>query len=158
MDFHQVLSEVLVGAYPASIEDIDHLRQKVGVTAVLNLQTDEDIKRLGCDWRTLSAHYRRSKMAVRRVSVRDFDAEDLRRKLPDCVQALGELLRKGHTVYVHCTAGLGRSPSVVVTYLHWVHQLDLDRAVKAVQQCRPCSPNLEAIRLASQDLLGECAA
>ena len=158
MDFHQVLPEVLIGAYPASIEDIDHLRQKVGVTAVLNLQTDEDIKRLGCDWRKLSAHYRQAKMLVRRVSVRDFDAEDLRRKLPDCVQALGELLRKGHTVYVHCTAGLGRSPSVVVTYLHWVQQLDLERAVRAVQQCRPCSPNLEAIRLASQDLLGEWAA
>ncbi len=158
MDFHEVLSDVLVGAYPSSIEEIDHLRQKIGVTAVLNLQTDEDMKRLACDWRSLSAHYRRWKMAVRRVSVRDFDGEDLRQKLPECVQALGELLRNGHTVYVHCTAGLGRSPSVVVAYLHWVQQLDLETAAKAVQQHRPCSPNLEAIRLASQDLLGECAA
>lgn len=157
MNLNQVLPEVFVGSFPETVEDIDHLQLKVGVTAVLNLQTEEDMKRLGCDWRKLHTHYRKSKMVVRRVPVRDFDPEDLRKTLPDCVQALNELLRKGHTVYVHCTAGLGRAPSVVITYLNWVQQLDLDKAAQLVQKCRPCSPNLDAIRMASQDLLGDAA-
>jgi hypothetical protein len=32
---------------------------------------------------------------VRRVPVRDFDEQDLRDKLPDCVRALAELLKAG---------------------------------------------------------------
>ena len=157
MNFNQVLPEVFVGSYPETVEDIDQLRQKVGVTAILNLQTDEDMTRLGCDWRKLYAHYRRSKMVVRRVPVRDFDSDDLQQRLPDCVQALNELLRKGHTVYVHCTSGIGRSASVVVTYLNWVQQYELDKAFQLVLRCRQCSPDLEAIRKASEDLLGDAA-
>ena len=158
MNYNQVLPEVFVGSYPETEEDIDLLKTKLGVTAVLSLQTDEDLERLGCDWRRLQAHYRRSKILVRRVPVKDFDSEDLRKRLPDCVQALNELLRKDHTVYVHCTSGIGRSPSVAVTYLNWVQQCDLDKAVRHVMLARQCSPDLEAIRLASEDLLGDCAA
>jgi len=157
MNLNQVLPEVFLGSCPETVEDIDHLQQKVGVTAVLNLQTDEDMQHAGCDWRKLHTHYRRCKIVVRRVPVRDFDPEDLRKMLPDCVQALNELLRKGHTVYVHCTAGAGRAPSVVITYLNWVQQYELEKASQLVQKCRPCSPNLEAIRMASQDLLGDAA-
>jgi protein-tyrosine phosphatase len=140
------------------VEDIDQLATKLGVTAVLNLQSSEDFDELGCDWLSLHKHYRRLKIVVRRVPVRDFDEDDLCRQLPDCVQALNELLHKGHTVYLHCTAGLGRSASVLVTYLHWVQQLDLEKAVRVVQNCRPCSPNLDAIHRASEELLGDCAA
>lgn len=157
MNLNQVLPEVFIGSHPEAVEDLDYLQTKVGVTAVLNLQTEEDIERVGCEWRKLYAHYRRQKIVVRRVPVRDFDAEDLRKMLPDCVQALAELLRNGHTVYVHCTAGVGRSPSVVITYLNWIQQYELEKACQLVQKCHPCSPNLEAIRMASQDLLGDAA-
>ena len=155
MDFAQVLPEVYVGSCPASLEDIDLLHRKLGVTAVLSLQTDEDLERLDCDWPRLRAHYRRLQIRVRRVPVQDFDGDDLRRQLPRCVQALGELLRDHHTVYVHCTAGVNRSPSVVITYLNWVQQYELDQAVRLVADSRPCSPDLEAIRLAGEDVWGE---
>ncbi len=155
MDYTQVLDEVYVGSYPDGREAIDTLRRHLGVTAVLNLQTDDDMKRLGCDWPQLQSYYRRAKIKVRRVPVRDFDPEDLRRNLPRCVQALGELLRENHTVYVHCSAGLGRAPSVVVTYLNWVRQCELEAAVGHVTSRRSCSPNLEAIRLAGEDLWGD---
>ena len=155
MDYSQVLPEVYVGSCPESLEDIDRLQRKLGVTAVLNLQTDEDLDRLGCDWPRLRAHYRQLHVRVRRVPIRDFDEDDLRKRLPQCVQALGELLRENHTVYVHCTAGMGRAPSVAIAYLNWVQQYELDRAVHLVANSRPCSPNLEAIRLAGEDVWGE---
>jgi len=155
MDYSQILPEVYVGSCPAGPDDIDRLHRQLGVTAVLNLQTDEDLDRLECDWPRLRAHYRRLHVRVRRVPVRDFDESDLRKHLPECVKALGEMLRDDHIAYVHCTAGMGRSPSVVIAFLHWVRQYDLDHAVHLVASARPCSPNLEAIRLAGEDVWGE---
>lgn len=153
MDFDQILPEIFVGAYPESVADIDRLKREAGITAVLNLQTDADIYRLGVDWPRLEGRYRALRIALRHVPVRDFDAEDLQAKLPECVLALSRLLEAGHTVYVHCTAGVGRSPNVVIAYLHWVQQWGLDRAIDHVDRRRPCSPNEEAIRLATDEFL-----
>jgi len=155
MDFSRVLSELLVGSCPLNASDQDVLAKSLGVTAVLSLQTDEDLERLGCDWDRMRGHYRRLSITPRRVPVRDFDSEDLRAKLPECVRNLNELLREGHTVYVHCTAGMGRSPSVIAAYFHWMQPCELASAVRQIVSCHHCSPDVEAIRLASEDLLGE---
>jgi protein-tyrosine phosphatase len=151
MDFDQVLERVIVGSCPKSTTDIDRLKEELHVTAVLNLQTDEDLDYLSVDWPVLENHYRKLAIDVRRVPVRDFDRDDLRGKLPDGVAALRELLEEGHTVYVHCTAGMGRSPSVVVAYLHWIDDWGLGEALNHVSSFHPCSPDAEAIRLAGDD-------
>jgi protein-tyrosine phosphatase len=154
MNADQVLPQVVVGSYPASTADVDHLQREFGVTAVLNLQNDEDIDDLNVAWPLLEDHYRRSGIDVRRVPVRDFDQDDLRRNLPECVRVLRELIEEGHTVYVHCTAGIGRSPTVVIAYLHWVEGVGLDEAVVEVRSRRNCSPDVQAIRLAGEDWPG----
>jgi len=151
MNADQVLPQVVVGSYPEDTRDIDRLKRDFKITAVLNLHTDEDIDDLNIPWAAIQEHYRRSGVELRRVPVRDFDGEDLQAHLPECVRALGELIDDGQTVYCHCTAGMGRSPSVVVAYLHWVEQWDLDEAAGHVHQCSPCSPNIQAIRLARDD-------
>ncbi|HUT95835.1 MAG TPA: dual specificity protein phosphatase family protein [Thermoguttaceae bacterium] len=151
MNLDQVFPQVFVGTYPETTADVDRLRQDFGVTAVLNLHTDEDIDDQNVPWAALEEHYRRSGIELRRVPVRDFDQDDLRRNLPECVRVLRELIEGGHTVYVHCTAGMGRSPSVVVAYLHWVERRDLGEAFDHMNSCRPCSPDVAAIRLAGDD-------
>ena len=88
------------------------------------------------------------------MAVTDFDQADLRRHLPECVGGLRELIEDGRTVYVHCTAGIGRSPTVVIAYLHWVENWDLEEAAKHVESRRHCSPDLQAIRLAGDDFAG----
>lgn len=153
MDFDQILPSVLLGSCPESTEDVDRLIRDASVTAVLSLQTEEDFDYLNLDWDRFQAHYQGLGIEVRRVPVRDFDQEDLRENLPDCVDALRRLLDDDHTVYVHCNLGIGRSPSVVTAYLHWVRGWDLDEALDHVTGCRACSPNLDAIRLAGEDLL-----
>lgn len=149
MDFDRVLPNVLVGSCPRTVGHIESLGQEQGVTAVLNLQTDDDFARLQCDWPCLADAYRRQAIEVCRQPVRDFDGDDLALRLPDCVAALSDLLDRGHTVYVHCTAGMGRSASVVIAYLHWVRRLDLDKAIQSVTDCHMCLPNDQAIRLAT---------
>lgn len=155
MDYNRILPEIVVGSYPQSADDIDRLKRDSGITAVFNLQTDEDLRYLGLDWDSLQAHYAACGIEPRRVPVRDFDPVDLREKLPECVRVLNQLLAAGHSVYVHCTAGAGRSPTVVIAYLHWCRGWDLDEAVAHVTHCRPCSPNVEAIRLATRAFLND---
>jgi hypothetical protein len=46
---------------------------------------------------------------------RDFDAFDLRLRLPAVVSKLHKLINcNGGVAYIHCTAGLGRAPAVAV--------------------------------------------
>jgi protein-tyrosine phosphatase len=151
MHYHHILPYLLVGSHPASTEDIDELKDDVGVTAVLNLQTDDDFESLRIDGDRLHAFYESRGMQVRRVPVRDYDDDDLRRHLPRCVRVLSGLVDQDHIVYVHCTAGAGRSPSAVIAYLCWCQDWDLDDAVPYVKARHPCSPDVEAIRLASED-------
>ncbi len=151
MDVDPILPQLLVGSCPRERADVESLKADFGVTAVLNLQTEEDFAYWGIDWPDMEATYRASRIEVRRLPVPDFNPEALRRKLPECVQALDELLRAGHVVYVHCSAGMNRSPSVVVAYLHWVRGLGLDEAVDYVLERHPCDPYVEAIRLATED-------
>ncbi len=142
----QILPNLFVGSYPADPKDIERLKRD-GVTAVLSVQTDEDLAYGGIG-------EAQAGMEFRRVPVRDFDPGDLRRNLPRCAEVLDELLRQGHTVYVHCSMGVNRSPSVVIAYLHWVQGWDLERAAEHVLERRWCDPYLEAVRLASGDRAG----
>ena len=118
---------------------------------MLNAQTDDDMTRWGINWRRLELHYREAGVELRRVPVRDFDPDHLRRQLPKGVEVLDELLRAGHTVYVHCNMGVNRSPSIVIAYLHWVLGWDLDKATDHVMRCRSCDPYVDVIRLANED-------
>ena len=152
MDFDQILPNLYVGSHPHTSDDIDELKA-AGVDAVLNVQSDDDCEHLGIDWSRLCAHYFALGLTTRRVQIQDFDDDDLRNRLPEAVRVLDELLKEGHTVFVHCSAGVNRSPSVVICYLHWVQGLELDEAENQVRRCRSCSPVIEVIRLATRDRL-----
>ena len=151
MDVSRILPQLFVGSCPSDPAEIDSLKTDFGVTAVLSLQTEEDFAYWGIHRHEMEAAYRRFGVEFRRIPVQDFNPEDLRQKLPACVQALDGLVRAGHTVYVHCSAGANRSPSVVVAYLHWLQGMGFDEAVAYVIKRRSCDPYLEAIRLATED-------
>jgi hypothetical protein len=151
MDVDRILPKLLVGSCPRDGADIERLKTDFGATAVLSLQTDDDFAAWGIPWPEIEAACRAAAIALGRAAVPDFDPEALRRKLPECVAALDELLRAGHAVYVHCSAGMNRSPSVVIAYLHWVRGMGLEEAVDYVLSRHPCDPYIEAIRLATED-------
>jgi atypical dual specificity phosphatase len=151
MNVSQILPNLYVGSCPITPRDIDELKDAFGVTAVVSLQTDDDLRFWNIDWNQLETHYRQSGLEVRRTPVRDFDAANLRQNLPACAEQLDALLRAGHTVYVHCSAGINRSPSTVIAYLHWMQQWPLRKAVDLVRSRRDCDPYVEAIVQATHD-------
>jgi protein-tyrosine phosphatase len=151
MNLDRITERIFVGSSPTESSDVEVLKSDYGITAVLNVQTDEDIASWEISLPELEAAYRTAGIELRRVPVEDFNAEELRRLLPDCVRALEELLRAGHTVFVHCNVGFNRSPSTVVAYLHWIQGMEFDEAVQRVVGSRFCNPHVEAIRLATED-------
>ncbi len=119
MEYVQILPQLFLGSHPQTTDEIERLRQEAGITAVLNLQTDDDMRAVNLVWEPLEAHYQTCGIELSRLPVRDFDPVDLREKLAECVRTLDRLLAASHSVYLHCTAGTGRSPTVAIAYLHW---------------------------------------
>jgi protein-tyrosine phosphatase len=76
---------------------------------------------------------------------------EIREKLFQCIDALDRLMGAGHTVYLHCTAGVARSPTVAIGYLHYCISWEWNAAVRYLKEVRQCSPHLEALRLAIVD-------
>jgi atypical dual specificity phosphatase len=151
MHLSQVLPRLFVGSCPANADDFNHLKADYAITAILNLQTDDDLDYWDLDWNRLEARCRELEIKVRRIPVRNFDGPGLCGKLSECVEALDELLRDGHTVYAHCNVGTYRSPSVAIAYLVWRQSWNLDDAIEHVTRCRSCSPDIEAIVQAGRD-------
>jgi protein-tyrosine phosphatase len=143
-------NKLLIGSCPMTEGDIIQLKAE-GITAVLNLQTDVDIQQRDIDWPAMEDAYRRHGIVVRRFPIEDFSPSDMRRKLHPCVRILESLIRAGHVVYLHCNAGINRSPTVAVAFLHWVEKWDLSAARDHVLSCRPCDPYVQEIRMAKEE-------
>jgi len=149
--YNAILDDIFVGTYLQDRDDIDELKEVLGITAVLNLQTDSDMQTWGIDWAHVSGYYKQCDMDLTRVPIADFDPIDLRKELANGVNALDTLVAQQHRVYVHCTAGIGRAPAVVIAWLVWCRDWQLDEAISFVKQRRVCSPAVEAIREATRD-------
>ena len=122
-----------------------------GISAVLNLQTDSEFHLLGIDWPRLEQAYDAAGIAVWRQPITDFDRDDLVIRLPAAVRSLADMLDSGHRVYVHCTAGMERSPAVVIAYLAWHRGPDLASALAEVKAARRCKPFEDALQRADEN-------
>jgi protein-tyrosine phosphatase len=112
----QISENLFVGPGPTSVEDIDAIAGD-GVGALLSLQADDDLGARGLRWTTLWQLFMARRIEARRVPMRDFDKRDMLQQLDSAVDELGSLLGGPRRVYLHCTAGLNRSPSVAIAFL-----------------------------------------
>ena len=144
MDCAFVTTELWIGPCPAVSADFQDLKLR-GISVILSLQSEEDVEEEP-GWEQAEA--RSAGIAFRNVPVTDFDALDLKIRLPLCVQVLDEMIRAGERVYLHCTAGVSRSPTVAAAYLHWCSNLPLEQALAQVTEARNCCPMGDVIRAA----------
>ena len=112
-----------------------------GITGLLTLQSDADLIHRDIDWVTWIADYAQLGIEATRVAVTDFDRADLLTNLDGAVAQLQRLVDKGRAVYVHCNAGINRSPSTVIAWLVAHRGHDLEAATRLVcDQHAPCYP------------------
>jgi protein-tyrosine phosphatase len=150
MDYAQVTARLYFGSHPQTIDDIEMLQKALAITAILNLQTNEDMDTAKLNWAPLESSYKDRAVNLCRMPMQEEQAV-LREKLLECVDGLVQLLEAGHTVYLHCTAGIGRSPTVAIGYLHCYLGWELNAAVRYVKQLRQCSPHVQALQRAILD-------
>jgi len=145
IDFSLMFNNLILGSCPTSVVDVDRLGNQLKVTAVLNLQTDDDFAQWGVDWPGIENHYVNHNIVLSRVPIIDWDEDDLRVHLETAVSALDALIEDDHRVYVHCTAGVGRAAATVIGYLAWVEGYGFDKAVEYVTSRRKVKPYLDTI-------------
>jgi protein-tyrosine phosphatase len=145
MTIDSVTETLLVGPDLREPSDFQQLISRK-VSAILSLQTEDDLRNRGIGWEEEAATA--AGLVYRNIPVTDFNPADLQRQLSECASVLERLLKDGHIVYVHCTAGVIRSPTVVAAYLHWCEGWELEKAVRHLRQLRDCTPNAQAIRQA----------
>jgi protein-tyrosine phosphatase len=145
MKFTWVLPNLAVGSDPRAEEEFQELKTQK-ITAILSLQTDEDRAEGGIDGERTAAV--QAGLVFCSVPIEDFNRDQLQTCLPDSVIALERMLKQGHSVYVHCSAGVNRSPTVVAAYLHWCLGYELLQALIHLHACRRCLPDGDAIHSA----------
>ncbi|KAI4539193.1 hypothetical protein MG293_010585, partial [Ovis ammon polii] len=125
-----ILPNIWLGSCPRQVEHVTiKLKHELGVTAVMNFQTEWDIVQnsSGCNRYpepmtpdTMIRLYKEEGLAYIWMPTPDMSTEGRVQMLPQAVCLLHALLEKGHTVYVHCNAGVGRSTAAVCGWLQYV--------------------------------------
>lgn len=169
MNYASPLHGLIIGSCLQTPADVDTLK-KEGVGVIFNLQEDQDMAHFHIDIEAIQRHAAEVGIEHVRSPITDFDPLSLRRHLPDAVRRLRAAMAKRPamegeeeeapeagsapiTVYIHCTAGLGRAPGVALAYMFWILGINLDEAYRQLYQVRRCHPQLKMIRAATCDLL-----
>lgn len=125
-----------LGALP--LENQGHLQAIVdlGVTHVLSMVEDFEIED---GW--FNKPVKQKKWKEHGIEVKHIQAVDFlplsQEQLGEGIEYLARTLEQGHSVYVHCKAGRGRSASVVVGFLMKHNHLSFDDAFALVKDQRP---------------------
>ncbi|XP_071721824.1 phosphoglucan phosphatase DSP4, amyloplastic [Rutidosis leptorrhynchoides] len=154
MNYNFICPDLIVGSCLQTPADVDKLR-KIGVKTIFCLQQDSDLEYFSVDIKAIQG-YAKSFDDIHhiRARIRDFDAFDLRMRLPAVVSTLYKAIKQnGGVTYIHCTAGLGRAPAVALAYMYWVQGYKLSEAHKLLTSKRPCFPKIDAIKSATADIL-----
>jgi len=135
----EITDYLLVGEYPRH-GDIEWLRNEHRVTAILNLQDDEDLRINALDIAVLREVCARHGVKLVRTPIQDGSADDMANRLVAALQDLTELVRARERIYLHCNAGLNRAPTLAIAYLRAHGGMSLNEAMAHVKQRRPCGP------------------
>ena len=127
--FHWILvDELAVGSLPKDEKDIDFLKRE-GVNSILSLCSKEE-------------GYL-SKKAYKYFICKSFALPDhTSKRLPtinelnSALDILQKLIKKG-SVYVHCFAGVERSPLLCMAYIMVINKIDRQTALEYMMQTHP---------------------
>lgn len=133
MDYYWLKpNKILVGQVPKTSDDIQRLKS-LGVGQIVSLLED--------DYGLESTWASNMRMGYKRFSIPDFGTPGLD-VLTSIISAMDECIDSGHVVYVHCMMGLGRSGTVVASYLV-KDGMSAKAAIAKVRQLRPGSIQTE---------------
>lgn len=134
-----ITDSLLVGEYPR-VGDIEWLKDEFSITAIHNLQDDEDLRINGIDVVALREACRHHQIKLVHTPIRDGSSDDMAARLADALRSLEELLGGKERVYLHCNAGLNRAPTLAIAWLRANAGMSLNEAMAHVKKRRACGP------------------
>lgn len=150
LDFSIITQEILLGSQVTCAEDIEQLA-KLRVAGLLSLQNDNDLRLIGLSWDVIRKLGISKGIDMRRVPIRDPDPPHLVANLEKGVEALDQLVRQRRRVYVHCSAGVNRSASVVLSWFVIKKGLSVEEGYRLLKSRRPCiQPSPEVLKFLSE--------
>jgi protein-tyrosine phosphatase len=135
----EITGELLIGEFPDP-HDIAWLKQNYAITAVHNLQDDEDLRINGLDPHRLSAEYEANRIRFVRTPIQDGSADAMAQRLAVALADLRALMDDNERVYLHCNAGMNRAPTLAIAFLRAYRGMSLEEAMQHVKRRRPCGP------------------
>ena len=146
LDFNEIGDKnIFIGPYLQTEQDFELLSKK-GINTILSVQTDKDIEYRQLDINLLNKYANKYGIEINRYPIEDFNREELYNRLKGAGDLLNKLIKEGKTVYVHCTAGIGRGPAVVIIYLILYENYSVRDAVTLCRKSRPkITPYYDAI-------------
>ena len=146
LDCNEIISGRLWVGCHIHPEDARLLRQ-MGITSILNLQSDWDLATYNISIKKLTQAYFLAEIDLRRIPIPDFDRQSVGALLPQAVAELEDALAPLRAkVYVHCTAGINRGPTLAAAYLIKSDGLTAQEAFNYVIVRRDCSPYLDTLQ------------
>ena len=146
LPINQVADGLWVGPCPHDPEFIRALKQVHGLTGLVNLQTDADLESMGLAWPLMWRFLMSVGISAQRVIITDFDDRSLLAGLDEAVSAVNDMISGGHMTYLHCTAGVNRSPTTAIAWLTRHGGLSIDDAWDQVTSRRRCMPNRKVLQ------------
>ncbi|XP_077253658.1 phosphoglucan phosphatase LSF1, chloroplastic isoform X2 [Tasmannia lanceolata] len=153
MRYSKITEQIYLGSCIQTETDVQTLSNVLGITAILNFQSESERANWGINSESINNSCRQLNILMVNYPIREVDSIDLRKKLPFSVGLLLRLLRKNLRVFVTCTTGFDRSPACVVAYLHWIQDTALHVAYNYITGLHSCRPDRPAIVWATWDLI-----
>ena len=135
----EITRQLLIGEYPRPI-DIGWLKDSFHITAVHNLQDDDDLRLHGLNLDAVRDACHANGISFMRTPIQDGSADAMAERLRHAIGDLHSLIAGGRRVYLHCNAGLNRAPTLAIGYLRAYGKMSLDEAVAHVKKHRACGP------------------
>ena len=123
--------------------EIDQITETIYLGNVAAALNKKKLKKLGIKkiLTVLSAfgnHYEPYEFKHMTIEVDD----DFRANIIQYFKECFSFIEGNDKIFIHCAAGMSRSPTIVIAYLMWKRQIFLDEAIKIVREKRPLiSPN-----------------
>lgn len=127
---------IYLGALP--LKNKGHLQAiaDLGVTHVLSVVEDFEMEDGWFNSPVTAEDWKAYGIAFENIPAVDFSPLS-HSEIETGVDYLARMLGEGHTVYVHCKAGRGRSATIVIVYLMQFENLSFDDAFALVKEQRP---------------------
>ena len=134
----QVDHKIWVGGYAqAAMLAVENPK---GITAVLNVSTEPP--------------YQKNPQIIYQ-HIPFHDGEDIpSRQFVACLGWLKFMYENGHTVLIHCAAGISRSVTITAAFMHYEGIADFDTAMDRIRMARPIASPAPAVLVSAKKMLG----